>query len=274
MGAGERITAMLYNFDSIQDFARACEKITSRSYGSGETAWYGNESYHEAVQGCFKGDLSLVAKSDEFLAKVEAESIETLQPYWAHSVNGAFASVPDYLSNSPTPMRTRRKANSELSPVNIYVSTTCSGGISAETMTKRGLVALALLRKLETLRPVSLYLLAETHGNRDGICAIAVKLESSPIDLSVACFALAHVSFARHLTYSFAQAKEGFNGSWPDQYRYGSNDGGEEYKAFIRQHVGMNEQDIYIPPAWLHDPMLTTPVEWINTKLQEIGATE
>jgi len=264
---------MFYSFDSIQDFARACEKLTPRDAYS-EGSWYGFESYNDTLKGCFKGDSNLVVKSDEFLEQVEAESIETLQPYWAKSVQGAFCNVPDYLSGSPTPMRLRKKASSELSPVSIYVSTTCSGGIDSEVMTKRGLVALALLRKLETIRPVSLYLLAETHGNKDGICAIAVRMQSSPIDLSVACYALAHVSFARHLTYTFAQRHEGFNGGWPNQYKYGETNGGSKYYNFIRQHVGMNEQDIYVPPAALHDQMLKNPVEWINTKLREIGASE
>ena len=260
---------MLRSYDSIEDFSRAAKDASQYDNGSASD-WYGNETFEQSLEGCFKGDDRLISEADKLLEKIDGESLETTSHKWVPSPQGAFVCVPDYLNNSPFAMRNRKKLVSDLSPIKIYIATTCSSALGSKTMLKRGIAALALLRKLESLRPVQLFLTGELHGKYDGICLQVIRVESQPINMSVACYALAHVAFARHLSYSLARKTDGFNGYWPTMHEMNS-DGRttENYNNFIRQQLGLEPQDIYIPSAHVYDLMLTNPVAWVNRTVNE-----
>lgn len=255
---------MLLSFDSLGDFARFADSRVTDYRRENSGSFYGGMTWQEAVSSCYSGDLSLVAAAEALLDKIDA-SVEVERRLWSPSLYGAFPSVPDFLAGAPDCMRRLRPDPSDVSPVNIYVSTTSSAGISAETMLKRGVAIIALLLKLQQVRPVSLSLLAELHGQSDGACIECIRLESSPIDLSTACFAICRVGFARHLTYGVAQVMDRFNGGWPNGYR------SEHWATEIRQRVGMVEQDLYIPAATAWDPIITDPVAWVNAQVAKYG---
>jgi hypothetical protein len=259
---------MLREYYSIEDFSRAANGAKDRSRG-GDSSWYGNESFEDALQGCINGDVELIAEADKLLEKIDGESLETTAHKWVPSPQGAFVCVPDYLNNSPFAMRNRKKLVSDLSPIKIYIATTCSAALDSQTMLRRGIAALALLRKLESLRPVQLFLTGELHGEHDGICLQVIRIESQPLNMSVTCYALSHVAFARKLSYSLARKTDGFNGNWPDMHRLENGRTTKRYNDYIRTQIGMEPQDIYIPSAHVYDLMLTDPVDWVNRTVAE-----
>lgn len=260
---------MLRAYDSIEDFSRAASSAARRYDHADASDWYGYETFDEALQGCITGDEKLIAEADKLLEKIDGESLETTAHKWVPSPHGAYVSVPDYLNNSPFAMRSRKKLVNDLSPIKIYIATTCSAALDSETMLRRGIAALALLRKLESLRPVQLFLTGELHGRYDGICLQVIRVESQPLNMSVACFALAHVSFARHLSYSLARQTDSFNGYWPTMHEMNRGRTTEKYNNFIRTQLGLEPQDIYIPSAHVYDQMLTDPVAWVNRTVAE-----
>lgn len=261
---------MLIRFDSLGDFARRCDGV-SRVYRSTDNRWAGGIqrlSYDQAVNLATSGDDTLVPQAQAIIDQLDCE-IDTPCGQWLSSPIGAYPIVPEALAGLPDCMRRRVEVSQDNAPVTVYVSTTCSADISAQDMLKRGVAILALVLKLQSFRPVKLVLLAETHGQSDGQCIQAIEINSQPIDLATACYALTSVAFTRHLTYSLAHEIDGFDGSWPRRY----NGGGSRWEAHLRDYIGMAEQDLYIGAARSWDEALANPVAWVNAHIQRFTSS-
>jgi len=260
---------MLKRYEGLGEFCRVAKECqgASNSYNDG---WAGNISYSEAIEKSLHGEESYVAEAEKLMDQLDA-AISVPHAEWASSVYGAYPIVAEFLAGSPTPMRHRVEAESDSSPIAVYVSTTCSGGVDAETMLKRGITILALIAKMQQIRPIEVYLLAETHGQTDGEYIQVIPLDSKPIQLSSVAFAMVHVGFARHLTYTIAEVKDRFNGHWPDGFSYMS-DIHTTWEPHIRQVVGMGENDLYIPPVKWSDELVREPVKWITKQIAKFTA--
>lgn len=253
---------MLVEFDSIEAFARAAKEVVKRPAHSANE-WTGNISFDQAVNLAIKGDESYVKQATELIDKLDVDMPETRIYETIRSPFGGRVNMTDWLTGAPTPMRRRRRTTSEFAPVKIVVSTTCSSEIKSETMQKRGAVILALLFKLQQVRPIQLYLLTELHGERDGWHYQLIRVESQPLAISVAAFALCNVGFARHLTYDYARSIDGFDGSWPKGY-YQSN-----YAQRRAERLNLTDSDLVIKEAYSGDKLVTKPVEWIKEQLSK-----
>lgn len=256
---------MLARYESVAEFARVAEtKPFSFSMGFD---WYGSITHKEAVKFAISGDDSYVSEADKLIDKLDS-SIEINTSRWEASMYGAYPIVPEFLAGSPTPMRTRVMVAEESAPISIYVSTTCSAGLDSKTMLKRGTAILALLLKMQAIRPIELYLLSETHGRIDGEYIQVIKIESKPLNVGVAAFALCHVGFARRLCYGVAESMDHFNGTWPKDYH-------RDWQPHIREVVGMNDIDLYIPAATSWDTMIKDPIAWVNAQVKRfVGELE
>jgi len=257
---------MIQRYDSLAQFVEVAKDCPN---GNASYTWCGNISHNETVQLALNGDDKLVPEAEKLLEKLDSD-IEIARPEWVPSIAGAFPSVPDYLAGLPDSMRTMHPTMRDTTPVSIYVSTTSSAGIDADTMMKRGVAILALLMKLQQMRPVQLFLLAELHGRTDGEYLQVIRIESTPLNLSTACFVLTHVGFARHLTYGVAHAKDSFNGQWPRMY----DGGGSQWEEHVREVLGMNPQDVYVGAARIWDDVVRRPVEWVNKQVAQFVAKE
>lgn len=256
---------MVARYDSVAEFARVAERNQSHEHSS--DSWYGNVTGTTAVKYAISGDDSYVAEAEKLMDKLES-SIEINAHRWEASMYGAYPIVPEFLAGSPTPMRCRVAVVEESTPISIYVSTSSSAGVDSNTMLKRGTAVLALLLKMQAIRPVELYLLSELHGT-DGETILVIKVESKPLNVGVAAFTMCNVGFARHLCYDHSKVIGGFNGSWPKLYR---NSNWEEH---LREVVGMNEIDLYIPAATTWDKMVTDPINWVNAQVKRfVGELE
>lgn len=238
-------------------------------------AWYGHHTHAQALDFAHHGDDSLVDDATKLLDQLHVE-VDFRAYQWQPSPCGAFPSVPEYLSSSPTCMRVRRKMVQELAPVNIYVSTTISASISTEMIATRGTAILALLMELERTRPVQVSVLAELGGKGDEGTVFVIPLPSRPLQLSQACYVLTSASFPRHLTYQFAKECNEFTGGWSTMYnRFQESDyptkPDSEYVKWLRGYIGMESQDLYIKPTHVNQTIVTDPVHWLNKTLAEFN---
>ncbi len=253
---------MIKNWNGLGEFVGVAK--TTPNYVADCDDWTGYIDHATACKKALDGDNSYVEEAEKLLDKLDA-SIEMPQATWQASIYGAYPIVPEFLAGSITPMRHRVEATNDTTPIAIYVSTTCSAVIGSSDMLKRGTAILALVLKLQQVRPVELYLLAETHGRTDGEYLQVIRIESKPVDISVAAFVLCHVGFARHLTYGVAKALDGFNGSWPNNYQ----SGGKGWEMHVREVLEMSPNDLYIGAARAWDDMIKHPVEWVNAQVKQ-----
>lgn len=279
---------MFLRYDSTaalrEDYIKSCGMPTSRTPsrdGWGHYSrhdWYGGESAAQSCQLALSGDTKLVPDAEALLTQLDTH-IETPRRVWNHSPVGPQCSIPEYIAGIPTCMRTLSYEMDEAAPITIFVTTTSSAGISAETLAKRGTVILALVMALSRVRPVSLHQLTIVDGqDKDGETVITSQINTNPLDLATACYVLTSAGFARRLTYDLAKAKNGFTGGWPRRYRYGNS---APYFAYLKTKLAPADPSkcLIIGSAELGDELLTQPLAWISkqishfTHMQEEEAT-
>jgi hypothetical protein len=260
---------MIKHYDSIAAI-RADWLAKGKSNSSGtDNSWYG-ESRDQTVRRSLHGDPSLVQRAETMLAELDT-AVETPRHQWERSPAGAYACVPDVLAGLPTPMRRQVYVPDDRAPLTLLVNTTCSGGIPADVMQRRGIVILALTMALARIRPISLHVLATMDGY-GGETVFTAQINTTPLDLATACYALTSVGFARRLTYDLGRGLNGFTGGWPRGYRYGNP---KAYNDALVPRLGYNPKDtLLIPAAELSDRLLQWPIEWVNEQIARFTSAQ
>lgn len=273
---GESAYILRYN-----DAAAAAEEIR-RDLGypneagswSKASAWCGGESGDDAITFATVGNDALVPMAEQYLSKIESGGIETTRATWSPSLAGAYPIVPEFLAQRPDCMRRRMDEQGERHPVRVYVDSTSSGGIEAEELKKRGAAILAFVMALAQERPVELwqYGCLDGHGYRTNIAALAVRLPTAPLNLSVCAHLLTSQMWVRGIGYGYAKQKHGAAGGWafgetPDHNR------DSRYTRLMRAAFDMEPEDVLVPGIYINDPLISDPVNWINRELARIRAT-
>lgn len=259
--AGEIGTTVVRRYESLAEFVNHAESILPES--DDISSWAGDESNNSSVLLARNGDESLVAGAEKLLEEIA--SVENHDGIaWVNSPAGAYPVVPEFIAGRPDCMRQQERVT-DSTPISIYVCTTSSGGVGTETLLKRGTVILALLMKLQTIRPVELFLTVEL-GTYKGLSAYQViPVDSKPLSISQAAYLLTSAGFARNLTYSVSHLELKDDGSWPWLYTTKRSD--DEYDETMKTVLNMGDSDLYIKCAFLYDELLKHPVEWINAQL-------
>jgi hypothetical protein len=285
------VTMRVERFSSVESYTQTVnsQNFSKRDYGamayghshqSEGQHWDAGVGFNRAIVMATEGDRTLVESTSADVDRLVTDFQIRQEPRrsYANSVAGSRVSVPEYLGGSPFCMKRRMPREMSNRSINIYVCTTCAAGIPARLMLKRGATILALLEFLQLSQvSVELYLTAETHGNTDGDFTQVIQVESHPLDLSTAGFAIAHPAFARQITYAMAYAMDGFNGQWPSSHYQRSKwwRGGENkedaYVTLVRQAIGMQAGDIYIPAPVLQDEeIIARPENWLSKRIETI----
>lgn len=248
---------MITRFESVESFALAARGKYWSSAPRYNSSWDAGISHDRAIDFAISGDEKFVASAEVLLEKIDSE-VESPHAEWVPSIYGAYPIVPEYLAGSPTPMRHKTRVPSDASPVAIWVDLTCSGGFSAEEMKKRGVAILALVMKLQAIRPVDLYLVSCVQRLSGGL---VVKIESQPISLGTAGLALCAIAFVRHLCYGVMDFR------------------GDDYPVSdaetIRVKLDIPEGDLIIPGGHLSDRgIVDNPVGWVNKQVHKFAKRE
>ncbi len=249
-------------FDSLSDIRALVEEKNIQINSDG---WAGGLSADKAKEFLVKGDQSQVAKSDKYMERLESLiKIDTHALNWCDSVAGAFPNIPAYISGHPLAMRQRVRNASEFAPLAIVVDTVISAGISKETIQMRGSAILALVRLLGSVRPLELYVCAGMGASSGGAHWFFAKINTNPLDLASAGFALCHPAFPRGICYETARThQDKFDGRWP----YHNAGPVAEFHTVCKQWLPHIEEFLALPGAYYDDPAVTDPEKWIREQL-------
>jgi hypothetical protein len=260
----------------LGEFARASNLPNKSSYAD----WDNNLGIQKAISYCFTGDLSGVAASDALLERMEEHiTMPSTRAIWTDDVTGAFPNIPAYISGQPLNMRQRVKAQIDSAPLAIMVDLGISAAISAAQVRNRGAAILALVRALSAHRPIELWAmdfgsaddsssssLHFGHASSNCVC-VAAKIETSPLDLSSACYALTHPAFVRNVLFGLEEKYHDFRGGWPFR---------------LNRALTRHEMEVLCAPMWPHvsetlalpglhvaDESMTNPEAWLRRQLSE-----
>lgn len=261
---------MITKWDSIAEFVQTAKDYKHSQRGYGSASWFGGLTFDECLNKAIMGDDSLVPQAEALLDQLDA-NVEVSQRSWVPSIYGAYPIVAEFLAGDINCMRRMYPDVLETAPLAIYVSTTSSAMISSDVMLKRGIAILALLMKMQQIRPIELYLVTELDGTDNGETIQVIRVESRPLAIGQACFVLSQVGFARHLTYTVARGMNNYSGGWPREYEF---DDTKLWEAKIREKLGMSSNDLYIKAAQVWDPMVADPVNWVNEQVRKFGKLE
>jgi len=251
--------------------ANALEHLVAQENRGPRGCWSGGLSTADACRTAREGDLSAVAASDALLSKFERFAFETGRKAWLDDVTGAIPNVPAFIAGHPLAMRRRVRQDSASAPLAIIVDVTTSSRVSARDIQRRGAAILALVRILSTRRPIELWAgtMLDADNRRSAVHTFA-RIETSPLDLATACFALVHPAFSRHLCYGLA-CLHGFAGGWP----YGAHARHRPHMAAILAPAFTHAtQTLCLPPLHAADQSCTNPEAWLEQRLAELSPVD
>lgn len=273
-------------WESVHDYVT---KVDAELDGYGKSyhdgvgkEWDDGVKYTEAIRRAKEGDPAMVSPATDTMRRVAPIIDDNLRMCNLRTLCGTRVSVPDYLGGSPRCMVRRVKAPRMVPHVNLFVCIVSSCGLSAEKLLKRGATILALLEYLQACQiGVDLHLLVELDGDNDqtGDYVQCIRVESQPLDLSTAAFAIAHPAFARNVTYAYAQKFHGFCGGWPRNltHDWATGADGQPTKEQVRWFdmlrsfgVPIKDTDIYIPHAYMTDELMTQPEKWLEARIRSV----
>lgn len=249
--------------------ARGARNAHRQSHGY---SWDLGVSCPEAIQRATYGDASLGRKVSDVVDRIAPSIGDDARMRFAPALAGSRVNVPAFLSGNPYAMRRRVRTESSVQHVAIYVELACSAGIEAEKMVARGATILALLESLQQRQvSVDLYLVCTLDAkNRSMDHYQVIRVESKPLDLSTAGFAIAHPAFTRNCCYATAEM-DGYCGWWsPTTMRLGGTS--TAYEAHFRELFELAPSDIYIPQTQSHDTLINDPTAWIETRLSQVAS--
>ena len=262
------------SLNELGEFAQRSNLPSKPSFAS----WDNNVGTQRAIDLCLTGDESAVAASDVLLSKMEEHILmPSTRALWTDDVAGAFPNIPAYISGQPLNMRTRTKHQIDSAPLAIMVDLGISAAISAEQVRNRGTAILALVRALSAHRPIELWAMdfgaadEQSAGwsstNRTNCVIVAARIETSPLDLSTACYALTHPAFVRQVLFSLESKYHGFLGGWPFS---------------VNRALSRHEMEVLCAPMWPHvsetlalpglhvaDQSMRDPEAWLKRQLAE-----
>jgi hypothetical protein len=237
------------------------------------TSWYNDETADKTFRYAVEGDTSLVPVAENLLSQIDT-AIETPRLAWERSPAGAFCIVPDVLAGLPTPMRRQVHVADERAPITILVCSTSSAGVDSVTLQKRGTTVLALTMALARIRPISLKILSILNGyhDRTGETIILADINTTPLDLSTACYVLTSCGFDRRMMHDLSVYHNGFTGGWPKAFNYHNP---KTYLDSLPSRLGFDPTNtLIIEPSKLSDYMLKYPIEWVNQQITKFTTNQ
>ena len=255
-----------YLFDTMTELADLAEKHSAYN-GSGSDSWAGGTG-PQAVRLCREGDENLARQSDKLMTEFENLSLDSTRTRWADAVSGGAPNVPAFLAGSPLAMRRRIKDAHAAAPLCVVSDTTISGACTDKHIMDRGSAILALVRLLSASRPVELWTLCAIDYQSRGAGFYLTRIETAPLDLGRAAFALTHPAFPRRLQYGLGKKLHSFAGHWPfsDYDKSRAN-----LRALIAPYLPHADEILALPGAHIDDPIVTDPKAWLAKALEEFG---
>jgi hypothetical protein len=148
-----------------------------------------------------------------------------------------------------------------------------SAAITAQQVRNRGVAILALVRALSAHRPIELWAIDfgsaddGLSGRKSNAVCCGAKIETSPLDLSTACYALTHPAFVRNILFSLEEKHHDFRGGWP--FRVNRALTRMEMEMLLRPVMTHTAETLALPGLHLADQSMTDPEAWLKRQLLE-----
>ena len=226
-----------------------------------DAEWAGG-TWKQSLDWLRTGNLSVAATSDKLLEKFEGLELPTFRQEWFNEVDGSVPNVQAFIAGHPMSMRRRKRAESHSAPITVFVDLFVSGGVSNEKILERGALILSLVRILANHRPVQLYA-ADATTSRSGVTvAQAVRIETAPLDLARAAYALCHSAFYRNLIISAERHILSDTGDPLDKTKW-------TLSQIAAEMFGDGEQVLVIPAAMVTSTGSIDAKKWIEDRIRE-----
>lgn len=275
-------------FDSLADLKAFTRPAMTHEPSQGGF-WYGGITGEQSVAMLTTGDTACVAEAERMLTQFDLH-MATSGRQLDLSPAGFMPCVPVYIGGEPECMYDLVDCESDASPMKIIVNPTSSAGVDADTLRQRGTIILAAVMALAAVRPVQLEVMcmmdsAKTFQlppaagtSKRRLCSVSmmrVAINSAPLDLASAGYALSHPGFVRHVLYGLCVDQFGASGSWPRvDGATMSNTRGEATEVVTLELLGEDPaQTLLIPAVYLHDPIVNEPKRWVSEVLAKYGQT-
>lgn len=153
-------------------------------YTESSEAWIGTSKakyLYRLERGAPESEIeTLMVKFDDTISRIKLP--DTMGRIREASVMGPTLSVGTYLAGSPLCFKRKVKREDTSNPIRVYISAWASASFRTSDLVERVSNVVALALALQTVRPVELYLTAESvnEGKRDAL--VLIKLGLSPLD--------------------------------------------------------------------------------------------
>jgi hypothetical protein len=246
----------IFTYARMTDLAADARQIEAKWQNCGHETPI---SYRECCDVLVSGDEKQVPSAQRLLDKLMVESLEVSQPAWMREVAGAYPSVPDFLANDPESMFTLQPVESPTAPITVWIDLMSSGGCSLQELENRGIAMLALVLKLQQVRPVRMNV---CYGAPSNGCGLVLPWPTQPVELATTCAVLCRGELTRlPLMAILRKASQDYIGMGLQT--------DEEMRGFFE----IPEGDLVLRAMILNNTLMrTNPVAWVNEQLKKAGA--
>lgn len=253
-----------FKFNDISDFKKACLSEGCRDFDG--TEWRGYMDKKMALNACDVGVKDGIGDAQKLISKLDDSGIEPVKNKWATSIAGAFPNVPAYLAGENECMFNLESDADMTAPIKMFVGVTSSTGISDDDLKIRGAAILALTMKLAEVRPVELWVYLDLDYEYKNNLAnlLMVRVNTTPMDLSVSNFMMVSQGFARGVGMNYLKHKQHYHGGWAfiDKVT-------ESRTERLKFALEASENDFVVPSAFNGDLIIKDPMGWVTKKLAE-----
>ena len=269
------MSTVVKKYDSPEEYADYLVSIPTFYHISEDMCGrgWGGISYKEGINRLNYGDTSRLEQAKAILNELDVEGlISNSMPILQSSIAGFVPNVPNAISGHPESMFSRGYIESPnlTTPINVYVETTVSSGVTIEQLITRGVATLAFVLAMEVIRPVELYIIQVIdHAKRPGVYAHSVKIASRPMDLGRAVWMLTDPCIARRFMFAATNHYAKVEDQTPmGPWAFNSSPTDDKYVNKVRELFDMQPEDVYLKGGYLFDNlMLTNPVQWVKNMI-------
>lgn len=262
----ENLKARYQMFDSPAEFAYYLEQRTSR-HREGDWAGF---NWGQSIDALNNGTKKYVNEAQAIIDKMTVDNLFSMeQPIIESSVVGFAPNIGAYLAGHPMDMYNIVSSENEsvITPINIYVDVIVSGGLTHKELIARGVAILGFALALSAIRPVEIFACSICLPSRGITGGTVCRIPSKPIDMERAAFMLCDPAYARRLSFT-AIGHQGEGDCDGISWAWNGTPISKDYEKKMRELLGMQPHDVYIPGGWLDDKlMLTNPVQWVKDML-------
>jgi hypothetical protein len=259
---------MIARFQSIAALADAIGTDNAEHYLSRHSRANDEGTPAQCLEYARHGDAALVPDAEKLIDKL-AVAIDVPEREIISDIVGGWPSVPDFIAGHPDCMRRRAAVESEASPLAIWVIVTASYSVNPEQMTRRGTAILALVMALSRIRPIELGIISLDMAKNGTESVIAATVNTTPLDIATAAYALTSAAFFRRLCYGLASKLHNIIGRWPQAYLSDR----KTYLAGLLERLGADPtRDLIIEGAFISDPLLDDPIAWVRGQVAKFGS--